>query len=123
MIYCLFITLLLLQSLYVVDFKTAIAFSNCVISPAFPGEVDMCDPHLEVCKSLARPSFSRMLSWTVCIRADVSVKNLCARRTNLEFIPRTLSRLCYIAAEFLSSAQFQRQKQAKKLILYSFRHG
>lgn len=52
MIYCLFVTLLLLQSRYAVDFKTAIASSKCVISLAFPREVCMCDPHLEVFKSL-----------------------------------------------------------------------
>lgn len=54
-----------------------------------------------------------MLSWTVYIRADVGVTGLCARRMN--FIPRILARLFYIAAKFLSNLQFQRQKQTKSL--------
>lgn len=83
MIYCLFITLLLLQSLFVVDFKTAIALSKCLISLPLPRDVCMCDSHLEVFKSLLCPSFSRMQPWTVYIRADISIKSLYARKMRL----------------------------------------
>jgi hypothetical protein len=43
----------------------------------------MCDSHLEVFKSLLCPFCSRMLSWTVCVRADGTIKSLHARRVNL----------------------------------------